>query len=41
LNEALIRIGNQFQIPMKQWIEKSRLLRNALFQRRITDYFGK
>jgi len=41
LNEALTRIANQFQIPIKQWIEKSSLLRNALFQRRITDYFGK
>ena len=40
LNEALTHIANQFQIPIKQWIEKSNLLRNALFQRRITDYFG-
>jgi len=41
LEEALTRIANQFQIPIKQWIEKSNLLRNALFQRRITDYFRK
>jgi len=40
LEEALIRIGSQFQIPMKQWIEKSTLLRNTIFQRRITDYVG-
>ncbi len=40
LNEALSRIGNQFQIPMKQWIERSSLLRNALFQKRITEYFN-
>jgi hypothetical protein len=39
--EALARIGSQFQIPMKQWIEKSTLLQNALFQKRLTDYFGK
>jgi hypothetical protein len=39
LNEALTRIGSQFQIPMKQWIEKSMLLKNALFQKRLTDYF--
>jgi hypothetical protein len=39
LNEALNRIANQFQIPMKQWIERSNLLKNALFQRRITEYF--
>jgi len=41
LGEALSRIGSQFQIPMKQWIEKSALLRNALFQKRLTDYFRK
>jgi hypothetical protein len=40
LEEALTRIASQFQIPMKQWIEKSSLLRNTIFQRRITDYFG-
>ncbi len=38
LKEALIRIADQFQIPLERWIEKSRLLRDALFQRRITDY---
>jgi len=41
LPEALARIGNQFQIPLKQWIEKSSLLKKALFQKRITEYFGK
>jgi len=38
LGEALTRIASQFQIPMEHWIERSRLLRDALFQRRITDY---
>jgi hypothetical protein len=41
LPEALHRIGSQFQIPMKQWIEKSSLLKKALFQKRITEYFVK
>lgn len=41
LDEALNRIANQFQIPMKQWIQRSNLLKNSLFQRRITDYFKK
>lgn len=41
LNEALNRIASQFQIPMKHWIQKSNLLRNALYQKRITDYFKK
>ena len=39
LEEALKRISKQFHIPIKQWIEKSSLLRNELFQKRITDYF--
>jgi hypothetical protein len=39
--EALTRIGNKFQIPMREWVEKSSLLRNALFQRRITEYFRR
>jgi len=38
LEEALTRIASQFQIPLERWIERSRLLRDALFQRRITDY---
>ena len=41
LNEALTRIGSQFEIPIKQWINKSMLLKKALFQKRLTDYFGK
>jgi hypothetical protein len=39
LEEALNRIGSQFQIPMKQWIEKSALLSNFMFQKQLTDYF--
>ncbi|MDH4221646.1 MAG: Nre family DNA repair protein [Candidatus Bathyarchaeota archaeon] len=38
LEEALTRVASQFQIPLERWIERSRLLRDALFQRRITDY---
>ena len=41
LNEALSRVSSQFQIPMKQWIERSTLLKNTLFQRRLTDYVMK
>ena len=40
LQEALARIGSQFQIPLNQWTQQSQLLQNALFQRRITDYIG-
>ena len=39
LNEALQRIATQFSIPLAEWIMKSELIRNALFQKRITDYF--
>ena len=38
INEALTQMGTRFQIPIKQWVEKSTLLRNALFQKRLTDY---
>ena len=41
LKEALMYISNKFEIPMKQWIDKSTLLQNALFQKRITDYLAK
>jgi hypothetical protein len=41
LNEALCRIASQFQIPLKEWIDKSNMLRDALFQKRLTDYFKK
>jgi len=38
LEEALLRIASQFQIPLKVWIEQSKLLQDALFQKKITDY---
>jgi len=38
LDEALERIPSQFQIPLEQWIEDSKLLQDALFQKRLTDY---
>jgi hypothetical protein len=41
LNEALERITTQFTIPLQSWIRESHLVRNALFQKRITDFFGK
>jgi hypothetical protein len=41
LDEALVRIASQFQIPLQRWIQNSRLLQDALFQKRLTQYFGK
>jgi len=41
LDEALVHIASQFQIPLQRWIQNSKLLPNALFQKRLTQYFGK
>jgi hypothetical protein len=41
LNEALTWIASKFQIPLRQWIMQSELLKKALFQRKITDFFEK
>lgn len=38
LEEALQRIASQFQIPLKVWVERSKLLQEALFQKKITEY---
>ena len=38
LEKALMHINSKFQIPIKDWIEKSSLLKKALFQKRLTDY---
>jgi len=41
LDEALKRIASQFQIPLQNWIKHSKFLQDALFQKRVTQYFGK
>jgi len=41
LDEALVHIASQFQIPIQRWIQNSKLLQDALFQKRLTQYFGK
>jgi len=41
LEEALARIAGKFQIPLEQWIGRSKLLQDALFQRKITEYLHK
>jgi hypothetical protein len=40
LNEALNRIASRLEIPLKRWIIQSELLKNALFQKKITDFFS-
>jgi hypothetical protein len=41
LDEALKWVAGKFQIPLQRWIMKSELLKNALFQKKITDFLGK
>jgi hypothetical protein len=40
LDESLRFIGGRFEIPLKRWISQSELLKRALFQRRISDFFA-
>jgi len=39
LESALKWMSTRFQIPLQQWIIWSEFLKNALFQKKITDYF--
>jgi hypothetical protein len=40
LAESLQFIGSRFEIPLRRWIMQSELLKNALFQKKITDFFS-
>ena len=39
LAESLQFIGGRFEIPLRRWILQSELLKRALFQKKITDFF--
>jgi hypothetical protein len=39
LAESLQFISGRFEIPMQRWLLQSELLKRALFQKRITDFF--
>jgi hypothetical protein len=39
LAESLQYIGGKFEIPMQRWIMQSELLKQALFQKKISDFF--
>jgi len=41
LDEVLTFIASRFQIPLQQWMMRSKLLKNALYQKKITDFFVK
>ncbi|MCX8188157.1 MAG: Nre family DNA repair protein [Nitrososphaeria archaeon] len=38
LKSALEGLSNTLTVPLKKWIEKSEILRESLFQRKITEY---
>jgi len=40
LGESLKFISSRFEIPLRRWILQSALLKNALFQKKITDFFS-
>ncbi|MCW4045929.1 MAG: Nre family DNA repair protein [Candidatus Bathyarchaeota archaeon] len=40
LSGALQFIADRFEIPLRRWILQSELLKNALFQKKITDFFA-
>ncbi|MGQ9506784.1 MAG: Nre family DNA repair protein [Candidatus Bathycorpusculaceae bacterium] len=41
LDEALKVIASRFQIPLQRWVMRSELLKNALFQKKMTDFIVK
>lgn len=40
LSESLKFIGSRFLIPMRRWISQSELLKDVLFQKKLTDFFS-
>ncbi|HEX9261535.1 MAG TPA: Nre family DNA repair protein, partial [Candidatus Bathyarchaeia archaeon] len=40
LEDSLKFVGGRFEIPLQRWILQSTLLKKALFQRKITDFFS-
>src|SRR3990170_778369 len=40
LGESLKFIAGRFEIPLRHWVMQSELLRRALFQKKITDFFS-
>jgi hypothetical protein len=40
LAESLKFISGRFEIPLRRWIMQSELLKKALFQKKITDFFS-
>jgi hypothetical protein len=40
LDDSLKFVSSRFEIPLRRWIMQSALLKNALFQKKITDFFS-
>jgi hypothetical protein len=40
LDESLKFISGRFEIPLRRWILQSELLKNVLFQKKLTDFFS-
>ena len=40
LAQSLQFISSRFEIPLQRWIHRSELLKRALFQKKMTDFFG-
>ncbi|MEM4244475.1 MAG: Nre family DNA repair protein [Candidatus Bathyarchaeia archaeon] len=40
LNEALQFISSRFEIPLRRWVMQSELLKKALFQKKLSDFFS-
>lgn len=41
LKGALERVSSQLDIPIEQWVARSKLIREAIFQRKITEFLRK
>ncbi len=41
LGESLKFISSRFEIPLRRWILQSEHLKNALFQKKLTDFFSR
>ncbi len=40
LDDSLKFIASRFEIPLKRWVQQSEILKNTLFQRKISDFFS-
>ena len=40
LDDSLKFIASRFEIPLKRWVQQSEILKNTLFQKKISDFFS-